>query len=105
MTLAEGYTLMDWALLVAALGTTVLGIVIGYQAYRGFRRNDSRPMQYLSVGLLLLTGVAYSISFVGTLLLQQGTIPIEFQQPLTLVVRLIQFVGLGFITLSLYRRP
>ena len=99
------YTAMDWALLVAALGTTVLGLVIGYQAYRGFRRNDSRPMEYLSVGLILLTAVAYTISFVGTLLLQQGVIPLRFRQPLTLLVRLIQFVGLGFITLSLYRKP
>lgn len=99
------YAPMDWALLVTALGTTVLGVVIGYQAYRGFRRNDSRPMQYLSIGLILLTAVAYTISFLGSLLLQQGYLPRAFEQPLTLLVRLIQFVGLGFITLSLYRKP
>lgn len=99
------YDLLDWALLASAFGLVVLGLVLGYQAYRGFRRNDSRPMQYLSVGLILLTAVAYTLAFAGTLLLREGYVPLEFQRPLTLVVRLIQFVGLGLITYSLYRRP
>lgn len=99
------YGPLDYALLVAALALTALGLVIGYQAYRGFRRNDSRPMQYLSIGLILLTAVAYTISFVGTLLLRQGYIPLAYDRPLTLVVYLVQLAGLVFITLSLYRKP
>lgn len=99
------YDLLDWALLAAALGLVVLGLVLGYQAYRGFRRNDSRPMQFLSVGLILLTAVAYTLAFVSTLLLREGIVPIEFQRPITLGVRLVQFAGLLLITYSLYRRP
>jgi hypothetical protein len=99
------YDLLGWALLVSAFGLVVLGLVLGYQAYRGFRRNDSRPMQFLSIGLILLTAVAYSLAFVGTLLLRQGVVPLQYQRPLTLLVRIIQFVGLGLITYSLYRRP
>jgi len=99
------YDLLDWALLAAALGSVVLGLVLGHQAYRGFRRNDSRPMQFLSLGLILLTAVAYTLAFAGTLLIREGVVPLAYQRPLTLFVRLIQFVGLGFITYSLYRRP
>lgn len=99
------YDVLDWALLAAALGLVVFGLVLGYQAYRGFRRNASRPMQYLSLGLVLLTAVAYSLAFLGTLLLRQGYIPVHYQRPLTLVVRVIQLVGLALITYSLYRRP
>lgn len=99
------YAPLDWALLGTSVGTTALGLVIGYQAYRGFRRNDSRPMQYLAAGLFLLTAVAYTISFGGSLLIQQGVLARQLRQPLILLVRFIQFAGLGFITLSLYRRP
>lgn len=42
-------------LFVAA--TAVVGLFVAYQAYRGYRRNDSRPMLYLAVGVLLLTAV------------------------------------------------
>lgn len=95
--------LLDWGLLLAALVTTGFGLIIGYQAYLGFRRNDARNMQYLAVGLILLTAVAYTLSFFGSLLLQQGHIPLGYERPLTLLVRCIQILGLGFITLSLYR--
>lgn len=37
--------------------TAVVGLFVAYQAYRGYRRNDSRPMLFLAVGVLLLTAV------------------------------------------------
>lgn len=89
---------------VAAL-STALGLYIGYQAYRGFRRNDSRPMQLLSVGLILLTAVTYTTAFVATLLLRRGFLPLALEQPVTLVTRVFQLVGLLLIAYSLYRRP
>jgi len=103
MALASGP--VDWAIVAFAAGSTALGLVIGYQAYRGYRRHESTSMQYLSVGLILLTAVTFGAAFVGTLLLRQGIIPVRFERPFTLVVRMLQFVGLAFITYSLYRRP
>jgi uncharacterized membrane protein (DUF441 family) len=35
----------------------VLGVVIAYLAYRGYRRNDSRPMLFVSLGFALALGV------------------------------------------------
>ncbi|MFB6201486.1 MAG: hypothetical protein ABEI98_05710 [Halorhabdus sp.] len=87
------------------LASAVLGLVIGYQAYRGFRRHESASMRYLSVGLVLLTTVAVSMAAFGTILLRWGIIPWSLETPLRLLARLLQFVGLAFITYSLYRRP
>lgn len=95
---------VGWAIVAFAFGSTVLGVYIGYQAYRGYRRHRSRSMQYLSIGLFLLTAVTYGAAFVGSLLLRRGVLPLAFQQPFTLAVRVIQFVGLGFIAYSLYSR-
>jgi len=98
-------TLVNWAIVAFAFGSTVLGTYIAYQAYRGFRRNQSRPMQYLSIGLLLLTGVAFGTAFVGSVLLRQGILPVRYSQPLTLLTRIVQFLGVAFIAYSLHRRP
>jgi hypothetical protein len=35
----------------------VLGLFIAYQAYRGYRRNESRPMLFMSLGFVLVVGV------------------------------------------------
>ena len=98
---------MTWfvAIVVVSLASTLVGLFVGYQAYRGFRRHDSRPMQYLSIGLFLLTTVAFGLSFVGSLLLQMQILPPgTFQQPLTLLTRLLQFLGVFFIAYSLHKR-
>jgi len=84
---------------------TLLGLVVGYQAYRGFRRHDNASMRQLSIGLLLLTAVSYTLAFVGTLLLRAGYLDASLQDPLTLVVRILQVAGLALITYSLYNRP
>lgn len=43
----------------------LLGLTIAYTAYRGYRRNDSRPMLYIAVGFLLVLGVPAVLSAVG----------------------------------------
>ena len=103
--MAVSTTLVNWAIIALAFGSTVLGTYVAYQAYRGFRRNESRPMQFLSIGLLLLTGVAFGTAFVGSVLLREGVLPIRYRQPLTLLTRLFQFLGVAFIAYSLHRRP
>ncbi|WP_236039476.1 DUF7521 family protein [Haloarcula salinisoli] len=34
----------------------VLGLFIAYQAYRGYRRNDSRPMLFIALGFGIMLG-------------------------------------------------
>ncbi|WP_299264849.1 DUF7521 family protein [Halorientalis sp.] len=94
-----------WTIIALSAGSVIVGSYVGYQAYRGFRRHDSRPMQYLSIGLFLLTAVAFGLSFVGSVLLRMQVLPPRtFQQPLTLLTRLLQFVGVFFIAYSLHKR-
>lgn len=40
----------------------VLGLVIAYLAYRGYRRNDSRAMLFVSLGFVLALGVPLVLS-------------------------------------------
>lgn len=94
----------DAVMFAVIVGNVALGLVIGYQAYRGFRRHESGPMRYLSIGLMLLTAIAYSIAFFGWMAVWFGVIPEAYGRPVALVYRLVQFAGLSFITYSLYIR-
>jgi Kef-type K+ transport system membrane component KefB len=46
-----------WFVFLVTAATVLLGLYISYQAYRGYRRNRSRPMLFLAAGLMLLTFV------------------------------------------------
>jgi hypothetical protein len=35
----------------------LLGLFIAYQAYRGYRRNESRPMLFIALGFVLVVGL------------------------------------------------
>jgi len=91
------------ALLAGAAATlsALVGLYIGYQAYRGLRRNEERSMRWLSVGMILIFGVTYSLAVAGQGLLAFRVLPIRFQAAVRLVVRLVQLGGLACIAYSL----
>lgn len=39
--------------------SAIIGLFIAYQAYRGYRRNESRPMLFVSVGFVLVLAIPY----------------------------------------------
>ncbi len=96
-----GYTLVQVAVLAFATGSAVVGLYIGYLAYRGLRRHESRQMLVLSVGMILLFGVAYGVSILGSLLLEFRVLPLPQQDLFRLGVRVVQFAGLVCIAYSL----
>ncbi len=98
-------SILYWVEVAVAVASVLLGLVIGYQAYRGFRRNDSRSMQYLSLGLIFLTAVPFTLSFVGTLVISFRPALASLERYLLTTSRAIQLVGLVFITYSLYKKP
>ena len=102
MEVLDSLTTIELATMTAAGLTAVVGLYIGYQAYRGLRRHDSAPMRYLSIGMVLLFGVTYVAAFTGTALLRVGTLPLLYQDYFRLVVRLVQLAGLLCIAYSLY---
>lgn len=86
---------------VAATASAVIGLYIGYQAYRGLRRNDERSMRWLSIGMILLFGLTYTLAVAGQGLLAFRVVPIGLQNVVRLLVRLTQLAGLVCIAYSL----
>jgi hypothetical protein len=46
---------MHIELVIAKLVTVALGLLITYQAYRGYSTYGSEPMRYVAIGFLLIT--------------------------------------------------
>ncbi|QKY19482.1 hypothetical protein B4589_003470 [Halolamina sp. CBA1230] len=44
-----------------------LGLFIAYLAYRGYRRNDSRPMLYLAIGFGIILGLPIPVVAISLL--------------------------------------
>ncbi|ELY49600.1 DUF7521 family protein [Natronorubrum sulfidifaciens] len=74
----------------------LLGTLIAYQAYRGYRRNDATSMLYLAVGLLLLTLCPFLINVAVTTLVSPGQVVTVFLENVS------RLVGLVAIMYSLY---
>jgi len=98
----DQFTPVGLAELALTALTSLVGLYIGYQAYRGLRRHDSPPMRYLSAGFLLLFGLTYVTAFTGNALFRTGTVPLWYQGYFRLAVRVIQLAGVGCIAYSLY---
>lgn len=97
-----GFEPIDLVLMGLASVAVAIGLLISYQAYRGLRRNDRRQMLLLSVGMLLLFGVAYGLAFVTSVFLQFRLLPLAFQDFLRVAVRIAQVAGLACIAYSMY---
>ncbi len=87
---------------VAATGSAGIGLYIGYQAYRGLRRNSDRSMRWLSIGMILLFGLTYVLAVAGQGLIAFRIVPIQLQNVFRLLVRVTQLVGLSCIAYSLH---
>jgi hypothetical protein len=99
--MAVGGSPLGLAAGAAATGSAVVGLYIGYHALRGLRRNDDPSMRYLSVGMILLFGVAYVLALAGQGLVAFRVVPIHLQNAVRLAVRLVQLAGLLLIAYSL----
>ncbi|KAB1185135.1 MULTISPECIES: hypothetical protein [Haloferax] len=88
---------MHVGLVVAKLVTMLLGFLIAYQAYRGYRRNDSQPMFYVAVGFVFISfgavieGILFDV--VGLSLSDAGT-----------VATIIVAIGMLSVLYALYGR-
>ncbi|MFC4550484.1 MULTISPECIES: DUF7521 family protein [Halorussus] len=83
----------------------VLGLFIVFQAYRGYRRNASRRMLYLALGLALLTVAPFALSIaVASLGRTLGLGPRTYTFFLPVTTRLVEIAGLGCILYSLNTR-
>jgi len=49
------FTEMDWIVTVIKLVALLSGAFIVYLAYKGYRRNTSKPLLYVAIGFALIT--------------------------------------------------
>ena len=77
----------------------LLGLFVAYQAYRGYRRNESRPMLFIALGFVLIVGlpVALTIPFLF--------VPAIPQPAYQFVVQTAEIAGLGSIIYALRVDP
>ncbi|MWV40225.1 hypothetical protein [Natrialba sp. INN-245] len=96
---------IELAVGLLAAGATLVGLYIGYQAFRAWGRHRDPSMRALALGLILLTAVTYSTSFVGTVLIHLRLLSLPQQDWFWLAVHASQFAGLALIAYALHRRP
>lgn len=88
---------MHPALIIAKLIVMVLGFLIAYQAYRGYRRQHSQPMLYVAIGFVFISfgavieGILFDV--LGLMLFQAST-----------VATIIVAVGMLSVLYALYGR-
>ncbi|SDK43350.1 DUF7521 family protein [Natronorubrum texcoconense] len=78
-----------------------VGLGIAYIAYRGYQRNESRPMLYLSLGFVLVLGVPFALFLVGLPLVAVVGPPSIAEQGVVVASELSQLIGLFVIVYAL----
>jgi len=102
LQLTETFRPPDWVVAfgqLSGLASAIVGLFIAYQAYRGYKRNDSRPMLFIAVGFLLTLGIPLAL-FPLQLTLGRTARTIAF-----IVQQSSQLVGLLTILYALRMEP
>ena len=76
-----------------------LGLFIAYLAYRGYRRNDSRPMLYLAIGFGIILGLPIPVVAI-TLLFSSPSEPL-----VQAFIQTLEIIGLLCIIYALRMEP
>lgn len=77
-----------------------LSLLVVFQAIRGYRRNGSRPMLFLALGIVLLTIVPTVVLFFGARWYGARTVGLVISP----LANSVEVVGLASIVYSLYGR-
>lgn len=88
-------------LMLAQIAKAIVGIAIAYIAYRGYRRNESRPMCYIALGFALVLGVPFVLYIGGVALVALVAVPTWAQAAVIGVAELSQLAGLVAILYAL----
>ncbi|THE66371.1 hypothetical protein D8Y22_03525 [Salinadaptatus halalkaliphilus] len=88
-------------MMVINVAKALVGIAIAYIAYRGYRRNESRPMLYLAVGFVLVLGVPFVLFLGGLPLVALVAVPSVAEQAIVAASELSQVIGLLIIVYAL----
>lgn len=99
-----GVRVIELVASVFAAGSATVGLYIGYQAFRSLRRHSDPSMWYLGIGLILLTAVTYTFTFLGSMLVHLRLLSVTQQDYFSTTAHLLQFTGLLCLAYALHRR-
>lgn len=97
LQLGGGGTGSTGIILVLAATTAAAGLFVAFQAYRGYRRNASRPLLYLAIGIALLTAIPVGMNYL------LSEIPGTTDAGILLVITVAHFAGVLAILYALTR--
>lgn len=88
----------EWVAVALYFVIIPLGLLVGYLAFRGFRRTDRRNTQVLALGIILLTVVDTAL---GTSIDIPGLV--DFSRATPLLRAVVQLLGVIAIVYAMYR--
>lgn len=106
MALESLVSALDRIAFAIGLIVVLLGITISWRAYQGFRRNESRPMLLLAIGMVLITVLPTLVEIVVVpWFVARYATPGTGAVSLTLTLsRTSEAVGIGVLIYSLHSR-
>ncbi|HKL28055.1 MAG TPA: hypothetical protein VJ898_02190 [Natrialbaceae archaeon] len=96
---------LELALFASGVITVLFGIAIAYVAFRGYRRNASRPMLFMAIGFILavaLPGTLSYLTYVLTMVFRMS-LGIDYIH-LAAVLQVSEIVGMACILYALVMR-
>lgn len=96
-----GASLFETVVLALNLLKGVVGIAIAAIAYRGYRRNGSRPMLFISVGFALALGIPVFLVFGGLTIVHLADLSGSVESTVSMTSELCQVLGLFVILYAL----
>lgn len=66
--MSEPFSELFWLVTATKLAALILGAFIVYLAYKGYRRNRSKPLLYVAIGFALITAGTFAEGILYVLL-------------------------------------
>lgn len=96
---------LELALFGSGLVTLVLGLAIAYVAFRGYRRNESRPMLFLAIGFILAVAIPGTLSYLVYVLTSVANVSLGIDLVyLAALMQVSEIVGMACIFYALVMR-
>jgi len=96
---------LELALFGSGLVTLVLGLAIAYVAFRGYRRNASKPMLFIAIGFVLVIAIPGTLSYLVYVLTRVAHVSLGIDLVyLAALMQVSEIVGMACILYALVMR-
>ncbi|MFT4889660.1 MAG: hypothetical protein ACI9YT_000571 [Halobacteriales archaeon] len=96
---------LELALFGSGLVTLVFGLAIAYVAFRGYRRNESRPMLFIAIGFVLAVAIPGTLSYLVYVFTSVANVSLGIDLVyLAALMQVSEIVGMACILYALVMR-